>query len=314
MKFNKGLAREFVCFLIIYGFDFGMDVGVFFDAIQTHARYEKFFNAGEDYKLNNTAGILSCSTGPWTRKDYEKKIDHFEGIMYTYSFFICVGGLLITGFLFAYIWMLYQTTISPEFIIEKRELYVDIKFWFGFLCSMVYDIPASVLGVELYSERSGAAGLMCWECEQDMACNDKEILQDRQEKLLLLVVFNMVSFVIVSLYKGVTTFYRWSKVDNMPNLRCSDIRACAALFAGSNYAIIMLTPCSRLAQVQVFLPLHEHREYLRRGYRKLVPDRWAWLGRVLRHSFLLSLVALYHHEVMDFTYAGGWIHVRKHHF
>ena len=253
MKFNRGLAREFIFFLIIYGFDFGMDVGVFFDAIQSHARYEKFFNVDlEDYHLNHTRSILHCSTGPWIRRDFEKKIDHFEGIMYTYAFFICVGGLLITGFLFAYIWMLYQTSIAPEFIIEKRELYVDIKFWFGFLCSMIYDIPASVLGVELYSERSGAAGLMCFECSQDSACNDKEILQDRVEKLLMLVVFNMVSFVIVSLYKGVTTFYRWSKVDNMPNLRCSEIRACAALFAGSNYAIIMMTPALGLLKFKFF--------------------------------------------------------------
>lgn len=238
-------------FLIIYGFDFGMDVGVFFDAVRSHGVYEKLYKS-EEYKLNNTKNILFCSTGPWVGRDYEKKIRHFKDIMYTYAFFICVGGLLITGFLLAYTWMIYQTTVSPEFIIEKRELYVDIKFWFGFLASMIYDIPASVLGVELYSERSGAAGLLCWECAQDKSCDDKEILQDRQEKLLLLIVFNMVSFVIVSLYKGVTTFYRWSKIDNMPNLRCSEIRACAALFAGGNYAVIMLTPALGLLKFKFF--------------------------------------------------------------
>lgn len=251
MKFNKGLTREFVCFLIIYGLNFGMDVGVFFDAIQSHTRYEKFFKS-DSYAVNQTRSILKCSTGPWIRRDVEKRIDHFEAIMYTYSFFICVGALLISGFLFAYIWMLYQTTVAPEFIIEKRELYVDIKFWFGFLCSMLYNIPASCLCVELYSERSGEAGLTCFECSQDPNCNDKEILLKRQEKLLILVIFNMVAFVIVSLYKGVTTFYRWSKVDNMPNLRCSEIRACAALFAGSNYAIIMLTPALGLLKFKFF--------------------------------------------------------------
>lgn len=255
MKFNKGLTREFVFFLIIYGFDFGMDTGVFFDAVQSHGVYEKFLKLkikDGGYIPNNTRSIMFCSTGPWPKKDFTKKIDHFEGIMYTYAFFICVGGLIITGFLFSYVWMIYQTTVTPDFIIEKRELYVDIKFWFGFMASMIYDIPASVLGVELYSERSGAAGLMCWQCGQDPSCNDKEILQDRHEKLLLLVVFNMVSFVIVSLYKGVTTFYRWSKIDNMPNLRCSEMRACAALFAGSNYAIIMMTPALGLLKFKFF--------------------------------------------------------------
>ena len=243
MKFNKGLTREFIFFLIIYGLDLGMDIGMFFDAVYSHSNYAAIMKRNvSDYKVNHTRSILFCSTGPWIRKDFTKKIDHFEGIMYTYSFFICVGALLTTGFLCSYVWMLYQTTVSPEFIIEKRELYVDIKFWFGFLASMIYDIPASVLAVELYSERSGAAGFLCWECAQDKHCNDKEILQERQEKLLLLIVFNMVAFVIVSLYKGVTTFYRWSKIDNMRNLRCSEIRSCPARLAGSNYAIIMLKP------------------------------------------------------------------------
>jgi hypothetical protein len=48
-----------------------MDVGVFFDAIQSHARYEKFFNS-EDYKVNHTRSILKCSTGPWIRKLRQK--------------------------------------------------------------------------------------------------------------------------------------------------------------------------------------------------------------------------------------------------
>ena len=133
---------------------------------------------------------------------------------------------------------------------ENRDNIVRVKFTFGFILSFVLDIPGSCLAVALYSMRHGEQGLHCWDCAQDVTCSKKQELEHRIYLSQVVVVVMFFGLLVVSLWKGITTFYRWSKTDKVD---CWQLRGCVALFVGTYYAVIILTPALGLFKYRYFM-------------------------------------------------------------
>ena len=249
MAVNRGLLREFALVVFLYLLNLGTDLGVFFEALDSYNTYTKFLTSPDYKSLNGTENYLFCSKGPWIKIDYQKEIKIFGRVIDACLFFLALALLLITAYIIAYVWIIIKTALNPQYLIEKREKYVRIKFVFGFACSMLQDIPMACIAVDLYAQRSGAQGLICWSCAQDPSCNQKDELEYRFMKVLGVLVVSLLAMLIVSLYKGITTFYRWTKIEDMS---CWQIRSCVSLFAGTYYALIMLTPSLALFKYKFF--------------------------------------------------------------
>ena len=87
--------------------------------------------------------------------------------------------------------------------------------------------------------RSGSRGLHCWDCAQDSECTKKQKLEFRMWLSQLSLVFMFLGMFIVSIWKGITTFYRWSKTDKVD---CWQLRGCVSLFVGTFYVVVIFTP------------------------------------------------------------------------
>ncbi|XP_031550624.1 uncharacterized protein LOC116288050 [Actinia tenebrosa] len=194
--------------------------------------------------LNN-----DCSRGPWNHEDYTKEVKDFGIELKVCWFFLTVACLLFISFTAVYIIMIYKSKLDPDFYKEQRHKYARIKLYFGFACSMLQDIPITCLAVDLYVTRSGSKGLLCWQCAQDKSCTTKYVLRERITRMTALLSVSLLTTAITSAYKGVTTFYRWSRVREA---KCFELRACVSLFVGCIYALIIITPSLALVKYKFF--------------------------------------------------------------
>ena len=245
------LVRELISFIFLYGFDLGMDISVLFEAQQSYIAYKRFLDNSDDTSVNNNESkqITFCSSGPWNKDDYQKEIKSYGEALIAMTFFTALACFLILSYLVGNIWIIYRATTSSNSQENQREKYVVVKFVFGFVYSMLQDIPLTCLVVDLYVRRSGSQGLTCWACYHDETCADKYILRKRLDHTTTLLAVSLTAAAVVSLYKGLTTFYRWSRFDSC---RCYEIRACVSIFVGVCFAIVIMTPCLGLLKFSLF--------------------------------------------------------------
>lgn len=249
MPLKKGFLREFMIFLFLYLLNLGFDFSVVFEAREGYMAFEKLLSQPDYKKSNVTKNFLGCSRGPWDHEDYTNEVSDFGIELNVCWFFIAVACLLFISFTSVYIIMIFKSKLDPDFLKEQRHKYARIKLYLGFACSMLQDIPITCLAVDLYVTRSGSKGLLCWQCGQDNRCTTKDVLQERIKRMTALVSVSLLITAITNAYKGVTTFYRWSRVQEA---KCFELRTCVSLFVGCIYALIIITPSLALIKYKFF--------------------------------------------------------------
>lgn len=251
MAIIHDLVTELISFIFLYGFDLGMDISVLLEAQHSYNAYRILDNSNGDTSVSNNESkhITFCSSGPWNKDDYQREIKSFGKALLAMIIFTALACFLTLSFLVGNILIIYRTATSSRSDENQSEKYVTVKFVFGFVCSVLQDIPLTCLAVDLYIRRSGPQGLTCWACYHDETCADKHVLRERFDHTRTLLAVSLTAAAVVSLYKGLTTFYRWSRVDNC---RCYEIRACVSIFVGVCFAIVILTPCLGLLKFSLF--------------------------------------------------------------
>ncbi len=248
-KTIKGLAIEFGILVFLNVLDIGTDIGVYSEAQISRDRYEKFLDS-DDYVLNSTKGYQFCSNSEWDKRDYQDKIKTFGRVVDIYLFFLFVSATVLVCYIIAFTWFIIKSSREQYYLIENPDKLADIKFTFGALLSFSLNVPGACIAVYLYSERWGANGFLCWECAQDPSCNDKRVFRKRAYIVLVVLAFNYLGLVIISLWKGITTFYRWSKTDKVD---CWPIRGCVSLFVGCIFTVIMIAPSLGVFKYKFFM-------------------------------------------------------------
>ena len=245
------LVRELTSFIFLYGFDLGMEISVLLEAQQSYNAFRILDNSNGDTSVNNSESkqIPFCSSGPWNKDDYQREIKSFGEALLAMTVFTALACFLILSYLVGNILIICRSATSWKSEDDQSEKYVTVRFVFGFVCSVLQDIPLTCLAVDLYIRRSGPEGLTCWMCYHDETCADKHILLDRFDHTRTLLAISLTTAAVVNLYKGLTTFYRWSRVDNC---RCYEIRACVSIFVGVCFAIVIITPCLGLLKFSLF--------------------------------------------------------------
>ena len=243
------LVRELIFFILLYGFDLGTDISVLFEAHRSYTTYKRLLDISNDTRGNERKQIPFCSSGPWNNDDYQREIKSFGMTLLAMKFFTALACFLIFSYLVAYILMIRRAIKNSDLQENQSEKYVTMKFVLGCVCSSLQDIPLTCLAVDLLVKRSGQQGLTCWACYHDETCADKYILGKRLDQTKILVAASLASAAIVSVYKGLTSFFRWSRVDQC---RCYEIRFCVSSFVGGCFALVVMTPCLGILKFTFF--------------------------------------------------------------
>ena len=255
-KTIKGLVVEFIILVCLNALDIGTDFAVYSEAQIARNRFKETLKT-PNYISNSTKPYSFCANPEydphvalWDKRDFKDKVDNYGTIIDVYLFFLFVSGGVFTCYIIAYMWFLIKSSRNEDFLEDNRDKLIDIKFWFGAALSMVLNVPGASIAVALYAERWGARGLLCWECAQDPTCNDKRVFSERTSVVLACLACNFLGLVIISLWKGMTTFYRWSKTDKVD---CWPVRGCVSLFVGCIFVVIMLAPSLGVFKYKFFM-------------------------------------------------------------
>ena len=246
----RGLVREYILIIFLYCLDIGTEFACYTEVQRSRERYQSWLEKGHVY-TNRTTNFGICTKGGWDKEDYTAKVELYARLIDAYLFFLIVSGFVFVCYILAYLWFVLRAWHRALYIEENRDHIVQVKFTFGFILSFVLDIPGSCMAVVLYSMRYGAQGLHCWDCAQDVKeCIKKQELEHRIYLSQVVMIVMFFGLLIVSLWKGITTFYRWSKTDKVD---CWQLRGCVALFVGTYYAVIVLTPALGVFKYKFFM-------------------------------------------------------------
>lgn len=247
----KGLVREYILIIVLYCIDLGTEFACYSEIQNSRSRYESHLSKSAVYLFNRTTKFGVCQSGEWDREEFQLKVDVYGRVVAAYLFFLVISGFIFICYCAAYFWFVLRAWHRATYVEDNRDQIVRVKFAFGFLLSFVLDIPGSCIAVVLYSMRYGERGLHCWDCAQDpTGCFKKQELEHRIYMSQVVIVVMLFGLVAVSLWKGITTFYRWSKTDKVD---CWQIRGCVALFVGTYYVVIILTPALGVFKYKFFM-------------------------------------------------------------
>ncbi|XP_031568051.1 uncharacterized protein LOC116302809 [Actinia tenebrosa] len=239
INLNKGLLAEFIIFLISQGFDFFTNCWVLVQVFQVLDK-ARFYQSYHNVTALNftTPGICSSNEG-WEREEIDVKVKHFYDVVIVYCVFVSLTSLFITLQLMSWLYTLYLSTEKREIGKKGREILVKMKLVFLAAASFLEDIPLSSLTAELFAVQQGARGVTCWLCSVTNSCPDNKTLLDLLDSSQQVLILNACAISVTSLWKGISSFYRWSRI---PNCEAFFIRACTSLFVGGLFVIVILTP------------------------------------------------------------------------
>ncbi|XP_048581298.1 uncharacterized protein LOC116603599 [Nematostella vectensis] len=239
VNLNKGVLAEFFLFLAIQGFDIFTNCLVLSEAFQTQVSLQDVKSTPNVTKLNFTVPSF-CSSGVfWGRERIDDVTEHFQRVFYLYCFFLAIASMIFTLQILSWVYTLYLSAQKRELGEEGREFLVKTKLYFLLAASFFQDIPMSSITAELFALQQGNSGIVCWLCAKTGECLDEKILDSKLDASHRLIILNMAAICITSLWKGISSFYRWSRV---PNFEMFYIRATTSVFAGGLFLIVILTP------------------------------------------------------------------------
>ena len=247
--FNKGLLSEFIIFLLLQGFDLISNIWVLSESVGVQSRaktYEVYTNVTS---LNYSVPDF-CVDVQWSKEKMTQEIDHFSSVIYVYSFFLAVSVCIFTLHLLAWLYTLQRSLRSRRFNADTQETLIRMKVYFLIAASLLQDIPLSAISAELFSVQQGGQGLVCWSCKVSGSCKDVKQLEARLNRSTVAMWLNLAAIGLTSLWKGISSFYRWSRVDYCEAFY---FRACTAVFAGGLFFIVILTPAMTVLQYRYFI-------------------------------------------------------------
>jgi hypothetical protein len=139
----------------------------------------------------------------------------------------------------SWLYTLYLSMEKRELGEKGRETLVKMKLIFLAAASFLEDIPLSSLTAELFAIQQGTRGMTCWLCKVSNSCPDSKALLNILNSSQQALIVNVCAISVTSFWKGISSFYRWSRI---PNCEAFLIRACTSLFAGGLFVIVILTP------------------------------------------------------------------------
>ena len=249
---NRGLMAEFVIFLLFQGFDMFSNIWVLAESATVLKRIRKYEHLAANVSASNaTVEGSYCVTDElqWSEDGLTKEIDHFEAVFTVYCVFIAMASCIFTLHLLAWLYTLQLSLRSREITPETRAALVNMKLAFLLAASLLQDIPLSTLTAELFTVQEGSAGLICRYCALSALCSDPKQFAKLSETASTPILLNVSAIGLTSLWKGISTFYRWSKI---PNFSCFHIRACSSVFAGFLFVIVILTPAMAVLKYRYF--------------------------------------------------------------
>ena len=246
---NKGLLAEFIIFLLLQGFDLFSNSWVLNESLGVVSRVKEYENYPNVSAINNSVPSL-CVSVQWSKDEITKQVDHFSSVMYVYCFFLALSACIFTLHLLAWLYTLQLSLRSRRFNANTQETLIKMKVYFLIAASILQDIPLSAISAELFALQQGQEGLVCWFCKVSGLCQEQEQLASRLSRSTTAVWLNFAAIGLTSLWKGISSFYRWSRVDNCEAFY---FRACTAVFAGFLYSIVILTPAMTVLRYRYFV-------------------------------------------------------------
>ena len=246
---NKGLLAEFIIFLLLQGFDLFSNTWVLSESVGVQNRLQKYEGYPNVSTLNNSVPDF-CVGVEWAKEKIAREIDHFSSVIYLYSFFLAVTVCIFTLHLLAWLYTLQLSFRSRRFNENTQETLIKMKVYFLIAASLLEDIPLSAISAELFSSQQGQQGLVCWGCKVSGLCHDIKQLESRLSRSTVAMWLNLTAIGLTSLWKGISSFYRWSRVDYCEAFY---IRACTAVFAGGMFSIVILTPAMTVLKYRYFV-------------------------------------------------------------
>lgn len=238
INLNKGLLVEFIIFIVSQGFNFFTNCWVLVQIFSVNNKIRYYRKLKNVESLNfTTPGI--CSAIDWDMDKINEQTTHFESIMIVYCLFMAITSLLILLHTLSWLYTLWLSMEKKEIGEKGRTMLIRMKLIFLVGMSFLEDIPLSTLTAEIFAVQQGAQGITCWLCKVSNRCVDEKALQTFFDQSQQVLILNVVAISTTSLWKGISSFYRWSRI---PNFEMFFIRACTSLFVGFLFIIVILTP------------------------------------------------------------------------
>ena len=246
---NRGLLSEFIIFMLLQGFNLFSNSWVLNESLSVLNKVEKYEKYPNVSTINNTVPDL-CANVQWAREKISNEINHFSSVIYVYCFFLAVSACIFTLHLLAWLYTLQLSFRSRRFNANTQETLVKMKVYFLIAASLLQDIPMSTISAELYSLQQGQQGLVCWFCKVSGLCPELKQLESRLSRGTTALWLNFTAIALTSLWKGISSFYRWSRIDTCEAFY---LRACTAVFAGFLYCVVILTPAMTVLRYRYFI-------------------------------------------------------------
>lgn len=246
---NKGLLAEFIIFLLVQGFDLFSNTWVLNESVGVLSRVQEYENYPNVSAINNSVPSF-CVSVQWSKEEIAKEVDLFSSVIYVYCFFLAITACIFTLHLLAWLYTLQLSFRSRRFNANTQATLIKMKVYFLIAASILQDIPLSAISAELFSLQQGQQGLVCWYCKVSGLCQNEKQLASRLSRSTTALWLNFAAIGLTSLWKGISSFYRWSRVDTCEAFY---LRACTAVFAGGLYSIVILTPAMTVLKYRYFV-------------------------------------------------------------
>ena len=255
--YNYGILVEFFIFLALQGFDIYCNYGVYFESSKSLDIYDDFSAAllvANDTQpkggINLTVRPLSfCSSSTFNKKKTIELFEQYEQTLEIYFAFTIIATIIFCLHFLLWVITLTFSLMEADFLQENWEILVNGKIAFTLAANFVQDIPCSTIGIELYLLRRGTNGLICWQCSMDPKCTSVDYLETLLAPSSQALSLLIVAICLTTLWKAISSFFRWSRVDQCDVFI---IRATTSLFAGFLYACIIMTPAMTILKYRYF--------------------------------------------------------------
>ena len=235
---NKGIFVEFLLFVLLQGFDLFTNVWVANEAQVMMKNLERFEHVANATRNNYSVPEL-CSGHVWTDEKARKEISDYRNVLSSFFFFTALAAMVYTLNFVLWLFIIRSLIRSANFLNDSMTNLVRGKVFFLIAATVLEDIPLSTLAAVVFSFQQGKKGLVCWFCKSSGICSSTKILEAMLSRSHKALFINIAAISLTTLWKGVSSFFRWSKIKDFDFFF---IRACTSVFAGGLYLCVVLTP------------------------------------------------------------------------
>lgn len=254
---------QFTVYSILQGYNVISDIGMFLDvffAVQKCSELaDSSINRTEIYK-GETKRIYCRQPGNFTLSDLDKHIQSLQIMQWFFLIFAVIGTSLYFAHMCILLPNLCKHCRDPEFEQELDSPHtsryyrniVHTHTVFMLLETLIHDIPASCLAVELSLHYFVPAQINCWECALSAGLIPAELSLQRGS---LWIGLKISAVGLISIYKGVLPLYFW--IGNPFCWSCYPLRILITAPAGLLFMVMVLTPCMGIAKYRVMVEAPE---------------------------------------------------------